>query len=110
MVQESFTAKALNCFLLYSTETFIVYTVQKISKSRTALAEATNLSLLANLVFPCILFDSHKKTFLVLSKREQVFLPLKQWPLLLLGNCAVNNEADVDNKVRNRLNPLNDAL
>lgn len=50
MVEESYQGKALKHSCYYSTRTAIGYTVQKIWKALSALAEAANIAPLANLV------------------------------------------------------------
>lgn len=62
-------------------------------------AEAANLSPLAILVSPYILFDSKYKRFFMQSQREQIFEPCEQLHHLLHGKGAVHNENDADSAV-----------
>lgn len=72
-VEKTIQEISLKYYRSYATGMLPGYTAQKISKACTALAEAANLSLLANMDSQYILFDLKEKQFLVLSKQEQIF-------------------------------------
>lgn len=63
MVEKAVSAKAPKSSLSYSTGTLLGYTVQKLSKTWMAFAEAANLATLAKLVAPYNWFDSEKKRY-----------------------------------------------
>lgn len=71
-----------------------------ISKARTVLAEAANVSPLANLYRPNMFSRSA-------IEKEQSFAPREHSHHLLYRNSTVNSEVDVDNWMWNRPKQLN---